>query len=176
MGSWILSTIAAFSANDSAGAVAEPPFRLLRRLALAAGAIACAGALAACGGEAATISIPADVWGGIYTDAQAKRGEDVYYAHCIECHGQDLSGATSYDPAPALTGKAFQLRWDKKSVADIFTLARTEMPKKKPATLKPTQYADALAFIFKANGFPAGQTEMPADVSVLRRVSMPGHQ
>jgi mono/diheme cytochrome c family protein len=116
------------------------------------------------------------VRGGIYTDAQARRGEDVYYTHCIECHGQDLSGATSYEQAPALTGPSFQMRWDKKTVGDIFSLTRTEMPKKKPATLTPAQYADALAFIFRANGFPAGQTEMPADVSVLRRVSMPGQQ
>jgi mono/diheme cytochrome c family protein len=154
-----------------------PAFARPRRWALDITAvIVCAIVATGCGGEAAThVSVPADVWGGVYTEAQAKRGEDVYYAHCIECHGQDLSGATSYDPSPALKGDSFHARWDKKTVGELFTLARTEMPKKKPATLKPTEYADALSFIFQQNGFPAGQTEMPPDAAVLRRVKIVGH-
>lgn len=164
------------SANTDGGIIRRVPTAVLRRRLATISVVACATVAIGCGGQAATrVSMPPDVWGGVYTEAQAKRGEDVYYEHCIECHAQDLSGAASYEQAPPLKGDAFHTKWEQKTVAELFNLARTEMPKKKPATLKPTEYADALAFIFQQNGFPAGQNEMPPDAGVLQRVKIVGH-
>ena len=43
----------------------------------------------------------ASQWDGIYTEAQAKRGEPLYAQYCASCHGPDLAGG---EMAPGLTG------------------------------------------------------------------------
>jgi mono/diheme cytochrome c family protein len=46
---------------------------------------------------------------GVYTDAQATRGEKVYGVECAACHGADLAGMT---PFPPLTGTAWAGNWN----------------------------------------------------------------
>ena len=41
---------------------------------------------------------------GVYTDAQAKRGEALYKDQCAACHGDDLAGS---GPMPPLAGNDF---------------------------------------------------------------------
>jgi hypothetical protein len=112
-----------------------------------------------------------NVWSGIFTDAQAKRGEDLYQRHCSECHASDLSGATSYNPSPPLIGRPFHLGWDGKSVGDLLTFVTLTMPKERPGSLQATEYADVLAYIFKQNRFPSGGSELPGDPNVLRDIA-----
>src|SRR4051812_42099453 len=50
---------------------------------------------------------------GIYSDAQAQRGEALYADNCSYCHLVDLSGG---DLAPALTGPPFTGKWSMKPV------------------------------------------------------------
>ncbi len=45
----------------------------------------------------------ASVWDGIYTEAQATRGQTEYASHCAACHGANLSGTGE---APSLSGGA----------------------------------------------------------------------
>ncbi|MBK8316334.1 MAG: c-type cytochrome [Acidobacteria bacterium] len=45
--------------------------------------------------------------GGVYTAAQAKRGQALYQANCAACHGQSLEGAS----ASALKGSRFMAKW-----------------------------------------------------------------
>ena len=33
---------------------------------------------------------PRTVWDGVYSDAQAKRGRELYSSKCLSCHGADL--------------------------------------------------------------------------------------
>lgn len=113
----------------------------------------------------------ATVWSGIFTDAQAKRGEGLYLRHCSECHAGDLSGATSYNPSPPLIDRPFHLGWDGKSVGDLFTFVTLTMPKERPGSLQATEYADVLAYIFKQNRFPSGARELPSDPNALRDVA-----
>jgi hypothetical protein len=40
------------------------------------------------------------VWEGVYTEAQAKRGEALYFERCVRCHGATYMGGT--DGAGAL--------------------------------------------------------------------------
>ena len=47
-------------------------------------------------------------WEGVYSEAQAKRGEALYVRSCATCHGTDLKGG---ERAPALAGPAFSGRW-----------------------------------------------------------------
>ena len=46
----------------------------------------------------------------VYRRAQAKRGEAIYFEHCVRCHGPTLMGGT--DGAGALTGPMFNGNWN----------------------------------------------------------------
>ena len=63
-------------------------------------------------------------WDGVYTEAQAKRGEDAYSASCGSCHGDDL---VSHDAeAPSLTGARFTSQWTGKTLAQMATQWNTD--------------------------------------------------
>ena len=135
----------------------------------------------ACGGDKKTTggaSVPADIWQGVYTDAQAARGLQIYSDHCVICHGADMSGvdttgAGDYgEPSPPLAGPLFLAKWNKKGLDEILTLIQTEMPKNAKGTVKPQRNADALAFILQQNGFPSGPTELPTRAAALMLVKL----
>ena len=94
---------------------------------------------------------------GVYSDAQAKRGEAAYTKSCAGCHGPDLAGA---DTAPSLTGSEFNAGWTDQTLDDLFDRIKTTMPGDAPGSLPADQCADILAFILSKDGFPAGQNEL----------------
>lgn len=100
----------------------------------------------------------ATVWDGIYTAAQADRGALVYKKDCASCHGDGLTGV---DEAPGLVGTTFLSNWNTQTVNDLVDLTRKSMPKDNENTLTRQQYIDVTAFVLRANGFPAGQVELP---------------
>ena len=102
--------------------------------------------------------------GGVYADAQATRGEGVYAQQCGSCHGADLKGSG----APALVGQDFIGTWGNMSVADLIDKIATSMPSSAPGSLTRGQVTDLVAFIFKANGFPAGAAELDVDDPALK--------
>jgi mono/diheme cytochrome c family protein len=104
------------------------------------------------------------VWQGVYTKAQAERGRANYFAACASCHGTQLQGDTD---APDLAGNAFLRRWTDRSVGTLFTFTESQMPVGRPRSLGAAAYADVVAHILAANGFPDGQQELPANGSVL---------
>jgi mono/diheme cytochrome c family protein len=104
---------------------------------------------------------------GVYTAAQAARGQRVYAESCESCHGGDLSGGGQ---TPALAGKEFNVDWIDLALSDLFDRTRGTMPADKPGTLKPEQTADAIAFLLQKAGFPAGQAELPADAAALKTI------
>ena len=104
------------------------------------------------------------IWSGVYTEAQAARGADVYGKKCVYCHRSDLSGG---DEGPPLKGAAFLVRWQGPISKAYFKIGNA-MPKDAPATLEPADVADLLAHILKLNGIPAGKTELPADETLDR--------
>ena len=106
-------------------------------------------------------------WGGVYTEAQAKRGETVYGQSCASCHAPDLSGM---DAAPALTGPEFAVGWDTMTLDDLVERVRTSMPADAPGSLKREDYVDVVAFMLSKNGFPTGERELPADSAALKQV------
>jgi len=105
---------------------------------------------------------------GVYSDAQAARGETFYAKTCASCHGAALEGSGQ---APALADDDFGKEWDGQPLSDLFERIRTTMPGDAPGTLQPADVADALAFLLKKGGHPAGSTELPADTAVLRQVT-----
>ena len=105
------------------------------------------------------------VWEGAYTTEQAKRGRAAYTASCGGCHQADLGGKGEI---PALKGDNFMERWHDYSVKPLFEMIRTEMPPlrfRTPDTkpLPDHDYVDIITYIFQANGFPTGKTELTLD-------------
>ncbi len=110
----------------------------------------------------------ASVWDGVYTEKQAERGAALYSRKCASCHGDHLQG--KHPQTPALTGSGFKGNWNGETVDDLFEKIQTAMPADKPGTLSRQQNAAALAFILKANEFPAGQAELPSDAEKLKQI------
>ena len=104
---------------------------------------------------------------GVYTAAQAARGEAVYARACASCHQADLSGDGQ---TPALSGKDFNIDWNDQSLGDLFERTRISMPADKPGSLQPAEVADVIAFLLKKGTFPAGSSEVPADVAALKTI------
>ena len=107
------------------------------------------------------------VWDGVYTADQAKRGETAYLQTCAGCHGTSLEGG---DMTPPLVGGAFTSNWNDLTVGDLFERIRTTMPLDKPGRLSRQQDADVIAYLLKANGWPAAATELGTDVGALRQI------
>jgi mono/diheme cytochrome c family protein len=105
------------------------------------------------------------VWDGVYTEAQAKRGEALYLERCVRCHGSTYMGGT--DGAQPLIGNTFSGNWNGVPLDQMLDRVRATMPMDKPATLSRQQTADALAFIFSINKIPAGKTELPRQAEML---------
>ena len=109
------------------------------------------------------------VWNGVYSEAQAKRGEQKYGEYCAKCHGPDLSGA---DVAPPLAGGEFTSGWNDLSVGDLFERLQITMPADKPGSVSRQDNADIVAFLLGKNRFPAGEAELPTQTDVLKAIKI----
>src|SRR5258708_27422198 len=120
---------------------------------------------------AATIGARAQqrtVWDGVYTDEQATRGEELYANNCVKCHGATLQG--NGEGALPLTGATFKSTWNGVSLGAMLDRVRLSMPQDKPATMTPQQVAHLLAFILRANKYPAGKTELARQTDLLNAI------
>ena len=101
------------------------------------------------------------VWSGVYSAAQAERGEKRYADQCATCHGAEMTGGGG---VPGLTGAEFLFGWNNKSLAELLDYLKQNMPPTQPGVLSDAQYAEVIAAMLKANKFPAAATgEMPTD-------------
>lgn len=107
------------------------------------------------------------VWDGIYTDEQAQAGSADFAAHCASCHGANLAGTGE---APALAGAEFLSDFNGETVGDLFDRIRTTMPQDQPGSLARAQYAAILAYILKANNFPAGSKPLDQRSEYLKAI------
>jgi quinoprotein glucose dehydrogenase len=108
------------------------------------------------------------VWDGVYTEAQAQRGKDLYTTHCVACHGETLEGN---GPVKPLSGPDFAANWNGLTMGDMLERTRTSMPLDKPGTLSRQQIADVLAFVLSVNKMPAGTTELPRQAEILSGIT-----
>lgn len=122
------------------------------------------------GVESASSMQSASQQSGIYTEAQAARGQAVYDRKCASCHGLRLEGAT----ASALAGVRFADKWGRsdKTVDDLYFITRTQMPFGAGNTLTIQQYIDSVAYVLKANGYKAGAKELPANPAFLKQIKI----
>jgi hypothetical protein len=99
------------------------------------------------------------VWDGVYTSAQAQRGNAAYMDKCAACHRDDLSGYQG-----VLKSETFMQHWREDNLENLFTTIKTTMPRSAPESLSDSIYIDILTFILQANEFPAGPRELTIDV------------
>lgn len=126
----------------------------------------------------ATRRTPNTVWDGVYSDAQARRGEQVFKTECSYCHKEDLSGGFFDDGlgrAPALAGKrAFDSslieRWGGLTLADMVATVAATMPQQSPGSLTVGNYVDVVSYVLSKNDVPAGASDLSTDVEALSRI------
>lgn len=98
---------------------------------------------------------------GVYSAAQAARGETIFANGCVSCHS----------PAD-FTGDEFLTKWNGKPLFDLFDVVKATMPMDNPGTLKPQEYADVIAYFLKLNKFPAGEEELKGTEEAMKAVSV----
>lgn len=96
---------------------------------------------------------------GVYSKAQAERGEGVFNQTCGACHG----------PAE-FSSSSFLQSWDGARVYDLYRLISTTMPFDNPGGLAPQEYADVLAYVFELNEIPAGESELQSEAEALEQI------
>ena len=116
-----------------------------------------------------TLQVAAEesIWSGSYTEAQAERGAEDYSERCAACHGADLRGDSH---AAGLVGMGFMFLWEGKSLGELYSKIRNDMPQDQPRSLSKGSYEDILAFILKSNDFPAGDTELESGENALDKL------
>src|SRR4029077_7774174 len=100
------------------------------------------------------------VWDGVYTDAQAARGQGAFDSRCRECHrGGFFQG--------------FVERWREDRLSGIFNFISTRMPRDNPGSASQSEYLDIVAYILSLNSLPAGTQELTSgligDIQVQRK-------
>lgn len=113
---------------------------------------------------------PQSVTDGIYTDAQATRGQAVYTAKCASCHAPNLAGRAG----PPLTGADFLANWNTQPLLELANKISRTMPKGIDVEkLKDQEAADVLAYILQYGKFPSGRAELRLDEAALKAVNFP---
>ena len=140
---------------------------------LVAAALACAAPLAV--GATAAQNTPAkatsrkSVWDGVYTDAQASRGQAVYTQRCAGCHRPDLTGNTALG-IPALAGARFEQAYGEDTLDTLYLRMRRMMPRDEPGSLSDDTYLAIVAYVLQVNAFPGGSDELKVDTVANVRV------
>ena len=102
---------------------------------------------------------PRSASSGVYSNAQATRGRDLYALQCRSCHTPESH-----------TGAIFDSWWGGRLLSDLFEYVQERMPKNEPGSLTPREYADVVAYLLRMNKLPSGSEELSTDVAVLRRI------
>jgi mono/diheme cytochrome c family protein len=105
---------------------------------------------------------------GVFTEAQAARGQKAYADACARCHAEDLLGASG----PALVGDFFANRFVGSNVQEMVKTIRRSMPQEAPDSLGTPMYVDIASFILKSNGSPTGSAELPSDAETLQQIEV----
>jgi mono/diheme cytochrome c family protein len=127
------------------------------------GATLAARALQAQGSPPAASPVPpaGSTLAGVYSEAQAGRGETVYKTNCLECHVP-----TDYQ------GDAFKSKFVGGTALDMWEQIRSTMPQNNPGSLTNEQYTDLVAYLFKLNALPTRNADMPANKDSLKAIKV----
>jgi hypothetical protein len=118
---------------------------------------------------AAATRLGRTVWDSVYSAPQAGRGESAYARSCARCHGATLSGANE---APPLAGSGFLGNWNGLALNELQNRIQTTMPSDSVGIYNRTLVVTVMAYLLKANGFPAGTADLPESVDSLKGIML----
>lgn len=127
-----------------------------------AGILAVAGtvlAFSAGDGVAQAPSSARTIWDGVYTEAQANRGQQAAQKNCGICHTPSEWSSSMF-----ISG------WSGRPIRELHSHIRATMPMDQPGRLTAQQYADIVAYMLKLNKVPAGKSELPASDAELAQI------
>ena len=110
------------------------------------------------------------IWKGVYTEVQARRGRMVFESNCATCHDESLTGSEG----PALVGGNFERNWGSRGLDRLFTKIQQRMPPNDESSVTDTDKLAIVAYVLKANGFPAGAEELRPDPAHLFAIQIVG--
>ena len=93
---------------------------------------------------------PLSLVSGIYSEAQAESGADLYNTYCAHCH------------LPSFYANV-DVTWNDMSVLDFYYKVSGSMPADNPRALSQAQYLNLVAWVLAINGYPSGNTSMSLD-------------
>jgi mono/diheme cytochrome c family protein len=96
---------------------------------------------------------------GVYSAAQALRGEETYMSVCVACH-----------PSGTYATLAFKTGWAGRPLSELFEIVKEKMPKNDPGSLTVQEAAQVVAYLLKINDVPSGDVELPTDVPALKKI------
>lgn len=96
---------------------------------------------------------------GIFTAAQAQRGEGLFDQHCARCHSIE-----------EFTGRAFNTIWAGTPAAALYLRIANTMPMDQPGSLGTEQSTALMAHILASNGMPAGEKPLAGDLEWLSSI------
>ena len=140
---------------------------LIARVAIINGALFLAATQACVAQAPAAAPLPGSAASGVYTAAQADRGNTLYQNNCATCHGGSLQGE---DENPPLSGKHFNAHWGGQPLSALFGFINTQMPLGQAGALGAQGNADVTAYILSVNEYPAGSAELVPDIKSLRAI------
>jgi len=101
-------------------------------------------------------SVPTSTSDGIFTSAQAERGEGLFDTHCVRCHSiQEFSGP------------AFNTIWTDLPLSALYVRIANTMPLDQPGSLGTSEATAITAHILNENGMPSGEEALGGDVDWL---------
>ena len=130
-----------------------------------------------------------------YTEEQASRGKNYYYAACGMCHTAEPNGPNGLnmphdsglgwhwgnqwryavqagkqwlEANSRISGKPQM--WD--TVADLYNKIRTTQPVYAIDGLSSEEYLGIVAYLLKQNGFPAGKAELTDNINLMRNMTL----
>lgn len=110
---------------------------------------------------AAARPVAGSVLDGVFTAAQAERGEQTFREACAACHDTG-----------EFSGGRFRIGWVGRPVGELFETISTLMPEADPGSLSRAQYAAVVAYLLQLNGYPAGDADLPSNRQALGRLEI----
>ena len=98
---------------------------------------------------------------GIYTAAQASKGEETYYTLCISCH-----------PKGTYAGPGFKTNWNNRPLWDLWDWISNKMPKNEPGSLSQPEVLQVMAYILQQNKMPPGKAPLEANENELYKIKI----
>ena len=105
---------------------------------------------------------------GVYSAAQATRGQATYKDKCAPCHGEMLEGLLG----PPLAGDEFLKAWANQPLSELANKIEKTMPQSDPGSLMRPDVIDLVAHILQVGKFPAGQAALPAGDDALKLITL----